>query len=367
MKNTKKTKRFMIVIWNMGPGGIQTKVNDIICRMSKRTYVEILLLVKYATENNRLDNIQKLDDVKISVLTSSKFIANTPIYVLWIMWKYITYQPHRVLTFLDHLSVTMVLIKKMCFWQQSKLILNEDVYSSKFLSINRNFLWGRLVKLCYKHADAVIVPTYACEKDLIHNFDVPKKIITVIPNWTMMSPAPPLKPYWDLLYVGRFENEKNIPGLLSLLNDLYKTHGHIKACLVGSGRLASFLVSFLKKNALTDVIDLPGIDFNIQKYYRRSKVYISTTYNEGMPFSIIESGLYGLPTVVSYYPGVDELIHHGVNGFIGRNAEELKKYSEMLIFNDELRHSMGMKAKKLILQNNYKHNCDRYIYVVAHA
>ena len=47
---------------------------------------------------------------------------------------------------------------------------------------------------------------------------------------------------------------------------------------------------------------------------------------------------------------VDEIIENGINGFIGNNIQELRKYIEVLLEDHELAKSISVNARKTAIE-----------------
>lgn len=78
-------------------------------------------------------------------------------------------------------------------------------------------------------------------------------------------------------------------------------------------------------------------------------------------FKLIQYMACGLPVVASKAPANDEIVEHGVNGFIAKDENEWFLYLEKLISNDSLRYELGIKARSTI-ERKYTYQVwgDRY-------
>jgi glycosyltransferase involved in cell wall biosynthesis len=72
---------------------------------------------------------------------------------------------------------------------------------------------------------------------------------------------------------------------------------------------------------------------------------VSTSSNEGMPISLIEAQLAGIPIVATDVGSSAEVISHSETGFLVRNDPlELVNSLELLIYDRELLKKMGERA-----------------------
>lgn len=343
----------MIVIWNMGIGGIQTLLRDAIVYASKK-YPDwnIYLLIQNHEESHLVKDLQKKSHAHILEHTYGQKhkLLRVPHFLYWVIMNYIKINPNVVLTFLDHLSFFLVTLKYIFFWRKVRLVLSENVFTSRFIEINRRpvWLWKAAVMFYYRFADSIIVPTIACKKNLEEAFLIPAAIITVISNWTLfVSKKAPPKTY-DLIYVGRFEKEKNIYGMLRLANEVVKKFPQIKICLVGKGRLEIATRQYIKNKRLEKNVYLTGHKDNVIPLLSLSKIFLMTTLNEGMPVALLEAGSQKLPAIVSNFRGADEIVHHGINGYVVKSKKEMMHYISQLVSNRALRLKLGKNAQERV-------------------
>ena len=79
--------------------------------------------------------------------------------------------------------------------------------------------------------------------------------------------------------------------------------------------------------------------------------------------SIVDAASSGLPLVIARYPVETYAIENG-NGFAFEidNVEELRRYLEILIYDDKLRKEMGRKSRELVENKlNWKSITTRYL------
>lgn len=79
----------------------------------------------------------------------------------------------------------------------------------------------------------------------------------------------------------------------------------------------------------------------------RSDIYVQTSLWEGMPLSLIEAQVTGLPAVVSDAPGCRDIVMNGVTGYVCKDAAEMKEKMQRLIHDRVLRGNMGKEARAL--------------------
>ena len=65
--------------------------------------------------------------------------------------------------------------------------------------------------------------------------------------------------------------------------------------------------------------------------------------------SLLEAMSCGCPVVTMATCAIPEIINHGENGFLVNSQQEVNQYTKELFSNEELRKSMGEKARETIL------------------
>lgn len=97
-----------------------------------------------------------------------------------------------------------------------------------------------------------------------------------------------------------------------------------------------------------------GIDMNYtaQDYSPSlvmNRVYVNTTQTSIMPMSIYDAMACGMPIVTTGTCGIPEIIKHGVTGYITNDINEMKRYINRLLVDDEECMRLGRNARKSVL------------------
>lgn len=103
------------------------------------------------------------------------------------------------------------------------------------------------------------------------------------------------------------------------------------------------LLKTIQTNAPSNVKVLGWAD--TATVYSASDIALSTSHNEGMPVSLIEAQLAGLPVVGVDVGSVAEVVSDGQTGYVG-TPESLAPALAELIVNNALRRKMGSAAKE---------------------
>jgi glycosyltransferase involved in cell wall biosynthesis len=368
----KNKKRLMILIWDMDIGGVQKRVRDIVIDIGKNyPDVHVYLAVKRKTKSYHLQEIKKAASANINYFNfTGSFEKSKSIYALvWIIRSYLKIKPDITLTFLDHLSIIMVFIKKIIFWHKTKLVLNEGILTSDYLNIYRRkvWLWKFLVKLSYKHADKIIVPSRAVKKDLVNNFSVPKEKLVVINNWTLLEPRRDAKKRFDLIFIGRFEKEKDPLAVINIVKKLKVQKANIKLAMLGKGKMEKIMRKTISNYNLEKNIEIIGFKSNVIPYLKQSKIHVLTTINEGMPNVVLEAAICQIPTISSNFPGAKEVIKHSKTGFLCHSQKEMVDCISKVLKSSELRKRLGNNAQSKVLKYHSRPNQRKFISVLINS
>lgn len=346
----------------MGIGGIQKRVRDIVIDLAtNHPEVKVHLLIKYKQPGYFSEEIEKYSNISIHYFSKTSYKPHHLPSIFWIFYWYIKLKPTIFLTFLDFLSMTMIIIKKITFWHSCKLVLNEGVLTSKYITLNRRLGWHILPKMLYRFADQIIVPTKIGKEDLHSHYSVPKKIISICHNWTLFPQTTNHHPKYDLLYVGRFEEEKNPWGFIKIVEEIKKSKENILAIMVGSGSQFLKIKKYVYQNQLHHNIYFTGIQKNDPKVFLLSKILLLPTKNEGMPNVVLEAGMCGVPTVSSDFAGAGEVILNTKTGYICSSLKEMSETCLKMLKDKALLKKIGMNAQRMILKKYHAKQQKEYI------
>lgn len=189
-------KHLAIVFWNLGIGGIQTRVSSIIARTLEKypqTQITLLLYERKAQE------VKILNHPSVSVLTfpgpviikawglKKRFWRLTTVQlILWVYYQLTVKKPTHVMTFLNRFSffIALYVFFKRIVGRNPVYIINEPVVISAYLKQHESIWWRLLVVFSYKVANKIIVATNSVKQDLTKQFKVDPNKIIVIKSWT---------------------------------------------------------------------------------------------------------------------------------------------------------------------------------------
>jgi glycosyltransferase involved in cell wall biosynthesis len=347
-----KQKRLLILVWNLGIGGVQKRIRDISKEISKKHQNwEVYIFVRDRYPSHFAGELVNYKRINIVYFPPSRAIGRLS-SLIWFAGQYANIRPDVCLTFLSYLSSVMIAVKLFCFWTKTRVVLNEGIHTSGFLPIHSKSITMETsaIKLLYKFSDLILVPTKAVKVDLIKNYSVPNKLIKIIPNWTLFKPGQSKTPIYDLIYIGRFEKEKNLNDFVNIVKLLKSKYKRISACLVGDGSYLNDLHLLISQYGLKKNIRILPPQIDVAGLLQGSKLFLLPSQNEGMPNVVLEAAMCGIPTVARRFTGSEEVIQDNISGFLYDDVKGAVSFISKLLTDDSFRKKMGESAISLVSQ-----------------
>lgn len=160
----------------------------------------------------------------------------------------------------------------------------------------------------------------------------------------------PLK--YDICFIGRLVYEKNIPRLLKILKQLTLSNPKFKAVICGDGNEKEFLLNFIEDNNLKQNIKYMGFVNDPLTYIAQSKLMIMTSKTEGTPMGALEALSLGKPVISTPVDGLVELIQNDKNGYLSNNDNEMIKYINKILSDNNCYKKLCISTSNLNLKIN---------------
>lgn len=157
-----------------------------------------------------------------------------------------------------------------------------------------------------------------------------------------------------LVFVGRFEKQKNLRFLISAVSLLPRKFR--KVTLVGSGSQEKELRSFAKEKKAKVSILRPIPNDKLPQLLGKFSIFFLPSLQEGSPKVLLEAMAIGLVPVVTDFPTAGEVIKNGEDGFIsGFSPKDFASKIKLLLSDEILYKRMSqnavLKIKKEFDQN----------------
>lgn len=152
-----------------------------------------------------------------------------------------------------------------------------------------------------------------------------------------------------LTMVGRLAPPKDP---LTVLEATLLTDTAFKLLFIGGGVQYDAVQEFISENRLQRKVILTGEREDIPEILAVSDLFILSSRWEGLPRSIIEAMMAGLPVVATSVGGVPELVEDGVTGFLvpREDPEALAEAIRKLLADEDLRQRMGQAGREKALR-----------------
>lgn len=150
-----------------------------------------------------------------------------------------------------------------------------------------------------------------------------------------------------LFTIARQEYQK---GLIYLFEALHLSDKNICLSIAGRGGDATNeLNAYIKENKLEDKIEFVGFMDNLSAFFLESDVYISASFFEGSPGSVIEAMSYGLPLILSDIPEHREIAVEGENTifFQLKNSKEITGVFDKVLNREYNLEQLGNHSKRI--------------------
>ena len=229
---------------------------------------------------------------------------------------------------------------------------NEKLYNSGY-SFAEIYVKRNIEKRIFQRANRIITLTPQGKHEL-QRYGIDQARVQICPNGvdTTLYKSQAIPKDIDIIFIGRLEPRKGSVALIKLCNKLIRLESAPKLFIIGHGDDMKMVKKELKTGIITGKITLTGkVGFDeTVTYYDRSKIYVSTSYYEGLPGTCLEAMSMGLPSVVWDIPFYTDLVEDSETGFI----IPVNNYSMMidrilyLLKNNHVRCEMGRKARRKV-------------------
>lgn len=234
-----------------------------------------------------------------------------------------------------------------------------DFYPEKFYDSDINWLTLKIkmwmeTRINENSLRAITLTEFGRAQVLAYGYDKP---INIIPNGVDLnqfkSSSDKTKDI-DVLFTGRIEHLKGSKGMVEICRRLVEKNKEILIYIVGYGEDESWVrqqLIDLKEN----VIMTGKVPFTEMKdYYSRSRIYVSTSYYEGLPGTCLEAMAMQLPAVVWDFLFYRGLVLEGQTGSLAAPNDFVGMTDKILdlLANPQLAAEMGRNSRAL-LESDY--------------
>jgi len=353
--------RIALLYKDLGLGGVQRKMVDIVNALDARDNIEVYIFLTNR-QGEYLEKIPRRTSViDLNVSLRPPQVFTLPVKLAKVLNKH---KPQVVLAMMDTFGCSAVLARKMLASNKPAIFISQDIHATGFFR-QRPLpnLRKALVRTLYPQADMVLSVSKSVTEDLVRNYRVPKQNITLIKNWTSVKKQniSISKKTIDVIYIGRFAPEKDLPLLLEGFSLLRKRRPSSTLSLVGYGEEEASLRKKIDKLKITNQVSLPGFTFDTNKFLKISRVFVMTSYNEGIPMAMLEAMAMGVPVISRTFPGISEIIQHKKTGFIANSADSISECMYYLLTNSQEAERVAQSALEYVKRNYSQKNLETFV------
>ena len=153
-----------------------------------------------------------------------------------------------------------------------------------------------------------------------------------------------------VLGVFRFDPNKRPELWIEVATRYLETHPEARFVMFGMGTEHAKCAMLVQDRGLADRIFICGVTRSVGYFMTRSDVVMHLARWEGLPNVVIEAQMAGVPVLATPAGGTDEIVDHGVTGFILSQADdppvaEIVETLGRMLSDDALLKRMGAQAK----------------------
>lgn len=135
---------------------------------------------------------------------------------------------------------------------------------------------------------------------------------------------------YDLIFVGRLTSVKQPEMVIEITKKLKEDYPKIRTCMIGDGELMDNCHRLIKEYGLEENIDMKGFIANPFPYIKNSKIALLPSLSEGLPMSVIECMILGVPVINSGVDGLATLFKEYPE-FICETIDDYCEISKLII------------------------------------
>lgn len=358
--NAAHTRPALIVYFDLGIGGVQRKIVDIVNACAKKQPGRpIYILLDFRAKTTLVPAMRHPN-----VHVCRKPLARLPFWV-FILWYLVRFDPTTVLSFLVGPSSQAATALAAYFWKRVNFFIGQDVVTSDAYergdfskSVNAD------IPNIFSRANGIFVPARTIMDDLIGKYRVPKHSMRLVRNWTAAQTAQRNKPRYDCIYVGRFDTEKRIGRILDAIISLKPHVERISLVLVGEGKQLPQIRHAIRNNNITGNVRIVPPTVKPSLWLNQARIAVIASESEGAPMFILEAMAARLPVVALGYPGAADIITDNATGFVCRSQNVFTDAIRLLLTDEAKRRRMGQRAYQTVRSEFSLANIEPYLNAV---
>lgn len=347
-------------------GGVIKILYNLIKYYSKKKNLKLYLITnKKSTEFKKFKNLKiyKIKTHKPYFINSKVISSLIAIIKLKLLLGRLNKKDTRILSMQSSFFSVI-----LAFFYKVKIIVrvSEDPCGATRYADNRIFAFiVFLTKLITYNFSYKIITNASKSKICVKKFILNKKKVGLLfnPSIKIISSFKNFKRKKYILNVGRFCKQKNQIFLIKTFYEFNKIDNTYKLILCGDGPDKKKLIRAVKILKLDNKVEFISWNKNLSKFYKNARLFILSSYYEGMPNALIEAINCETPSISTNCSGVKEILLNGKGGQIIKNFDP-KCFSKIMIKtlkNYDSSISKTLKAKKNLHKFEIKLASEKYL------
>lgn len=291
-----------LFVASLGGGGAERVMVTLANNFARRAYPTQLVIAK-----PELTYAQELSpEVQLINLNTHRMVRTIIPLARYLR----TEHPTALLSTLVEANMTVILARLVAR-TPTRIVVREASTPSQQLLRNPHWkkrLTGKLLRLAYSQADAIVAISSGVYRDLVEGMRTPQqkvhRIANPVPLQTIhQKMQEPVDHPWFtpnqppvILSVGRLDPAKDYAMLLRAFALALQA---IKARLLilGEGPEREHLQKLIAELSLTEFVQMPGFEPNPFRYMHRARLYVLSSRYEGFPNVLVQALACGCPVV----------------------------------------------------------------------
>jgi len=349
--------RVAIVIDSLQLGGAQRLVEAFTSRASEYDIQPVIINLRNSSSPIVLDAIRSSDTKVITVTSNSLFNIKR---LRW-MIRFLKEQNIEIIQ--THLLYANMLGSVAAHFAKIPVVCT--LHSTHIEKGWRSKLLKRMEDFCLRHFATRILAV----GDIVaaaHHKHYDSRTVDVIPNGIPEPGEIPMQARNRLrneivgndsssiiITVGRFERPKGYEDMINAFSLLRQKDSNSVLLMVGSGSLKENIQTQIEKLHLNHSVILTGERRDIPQLLAASDIFASSSHREGMPLSLLEAMMAGLPVVATSVGDIPKIVTDEIGLVVPpRQPAMLAAALEELLVDPAKRRDMGKAAKRRAL-NEY--------------
>jgi glycosyltransferase involved in cell wall biosynthesis len=302
-----------------GHSGVDRLMRNLIPAVARRGYaVDLLKVRRHGPEIGDAPGVRVVD-------LRSRHVYSSVIELVRYLWRE---RPVVMLSDKDKVNRT-ALFARWLAGVPTRLVLRSGTTISVDLA-NRSFLerWKQRnsMRMLYRDASAVLVPSQSAGQDLIRYARLPSTLVRSVPSPVVPASLleqrlpKPTHPFFSdgaipvILGVGELSPRKDFATLIRAFEQVRRQRA-CRLLILGKGGQRDALLELARTLGVENDVDMPGFSDAVAAHLQHARVFALCSRWEGMPVVLIEALASGTPVVASDCPGGSrELLRDGELG-----------------------------------------------------